>query len=56
MEKAFSVGSAPRLYNDDPRPAEIYLKERLEMVVELLGRDDKNELGCAKTSCVLELQ
>jgi hypothetical protein len=22
LEKVFSLGSAPRLYNDDPRPAE----------------------------------
>jgi hypothetical protein len=29
METVFSVGSAPRLYNEDPRPA-----ESLEMAVE----------------------
>jgi hypothetical protein len=30
----FSVGSDPRLYNEDPRPAEIELRESLEMPVE----------------------
>jgi hypothetical protein len=30
----FSVESAPRLYNVDPRPAEIELRESLEMAVE----------------------
>jgi hypothetical protein len=30
----FSVGSALRLYNKDPRPAESELRESLEMVLE----------------------
>jgi hypothetical protein len=30
----FSVASAPRLYNEDPGPAEIELREFLEPVVE----------------------
>jgi hypothetical protein len=34
METVFSVGSDPRLYNGDPRPAEIELKESLETAVE----------------------
>jgi hypothetical protein len=34
MGTVFSVGSDPRLYNEDPRPAEIELRESLEMTVE----------------------
>jgi hypothetical protein len=34
METVFSVGSAPRLYNEDPRPAERELMEPLETAVE----------------------
>jgi hypothetical protein len=30
----FSVGADPRPYNEDPRPAELELKESLEMAVE----------------------
>jgi hypothetical protein len=30
----FSVGAAPRLYNEVPRPAERELREFLEMAVE----------------------
>jgi hypothetical protein len=30
MEVVFSVGSAPMLYNEDPRLAEIELRESLE--------------------------
>jgi hypothetical protein len=30
----FSVGADPRLYNEDPRTAEIVLMESLEMAVE----------------------
>jgi hypothetical protein len=33
METVFSVGSARRLYNEDPKPAEKIL-ESLEMAVE----------------------
>jgi hypothetical protein len=58
METMFSVGSAPRLYNEDPRPAEEYLRKPLETAVE-----DGNELvelqvcGCEKkTSRVLQLK
>jgi hypothetical protein len=29
METAFSVGSDPRLYNEDPRPAEGIILERV---------------------------
>jgi hypothetical protein len=34
METAFSVGSAPRLYNKDPRSAESEFMESLETAVE----------------------
>jgi hypothetical protein len=34
MEKLFSVRSDPRLYNEDPRPPEIKLRETLEIAVE----------------------
>jgi hypothetical protein len=34
METVFSVGSDPRLYSENPRPAEIELREYLEMAVE----------------------
>jgi hypothetical protein len=34
METVFSVGSAPRLYNEDPTPAEIELRQSLEAAVE----------------------
>jgi hypothetical protein len=30
----FSVGADPRLYNEDPRPAEIESRESLETTVE----------------------
>jgi hypothetical protein len=33
MEKMFYVGSAPRLYKEDPRPAESELRESLETAV-----------------------
>jgi hypothetical protein len=33
-EMVFSVGSDPRLCNDDPRLAEIELRESLEMAVD----------------------
>jgi hypothetical protein len=49
METVFSVGCDPKLYNEDPRPAEIELRESLEMA--------RKELGCEKkTSSVLQLQ
>jgi hypothetical protein len=34
METVFSVGHFPALYNEDPRPAELDLRESLEMTVE----------------------
>jgi hypothetical protein len=44
----FSVGSAPSLYNEDPIPSEINLRESLEMVVERLRRDDKKGIRLRK--------
>jgi hypothetical protein len=42
METVFCVGSAPSLYNKDPRPAELeLLKESLEMAV----KDDWEEMA-----------
>jgi hypothetical protein len=35
METVFSVGTDPRLYNEDPRPAEIELRESLVMAVDV---------------------
>jgi hypothetical protein len=34
MKIVFSVGSAPRLYKEAPRPAEIELRDSLETAVE----------------------
>jgi hypothetical protein len=34
METVFSVGSAPRLYNEVPRSAEIELRGSLEVAIE----------------------
>jgi hypothetical protein len=34
MKTVFFVGSAPRLYNEVPRSAEIELRESLEMAAE----------------------
>jgi hypothetical protein len=34
METVFSVGSDPRLYDEDPRPAEVEFRESLESAVE----------------------
>jgi hypothetical protein len=34
METVFSVRSDPRLYKEDPRPAELELRVSLEMAVE----------------------
>jgi hypothetical protein len=51
----FSVGSAPRLFNEDPRQGEIELRETLGMAVE----DDREEMArkelryANKTSCML---
>jgi hypothetical protein len=33
MEKVFSVGCDPRLYNEDPSAAELVLTDSLEMAV-----------------------
>jgi hypothetical protein len=41
METVFSVRSAPRLYNEVSRPAEIELWVSLEMAIE----DDREEIG-----------
>jgi hypothetical protein len=35
----FSVGSAPRLYNEDPRLAEMKLRESFETAVDDDGED-----------------
>jgi hypothetical protein len=58
METVFSVGSAPKLYNEDPRPAQIELMEPFEVAVEDGWEETvRKELGCAReTSCVLQLQ
>jgi hypothetical protein len=34
MEMVFSVGSTPRPYNEDSRPAEIEIRESLETAVK----------------------
>jgi hypothetical protein len=34
MEAVFSAGSDARPYNEDPKPAELELREFLEMAVE----------------------
>jgi hypothetical protein len=34
MEMVFSVGSSPKLYIEDPRPAESILRESLETAVD----------------------
>jgi hypothetical protein len=34
IEAVFSVGSAPRLFNENSRPAEMELRESLETAVE----------------------
>jgi hypothetical protein len=41
MKTVFTVGSDPRLYNEDPRPAGIEFMESLEMTVE----DDWEEMA-----------
>jgi hypothetical protein len=38
METVFSVGSASRLYNGDPRPAAIELWKSLELAIEFDGK------------------
>jgi hypothetical protein len=62
MEKVFSVGSAPRLYNEDPRSAE-KMSECLETAAEDGSEEAATELvglqkcGCdKKTSGLLQLQ
>jgi hypothetical protein len=39
MEMVFSVGSALRLYNENPRPAERELRGSFEMAVENDGEE-----------------
>jgi hypothetical protein len=58
METVFSVGSAPKLYNKDPRLAKLELRESPEMAVENYKEElERKKLDCAKkTSCVLQLQ
>jgi hypothetical protein len=34
MQMVFSVGSVPRLYNEDPKPADSELRESLVATVE----------------------
>jgi hypothetical protein len=46
VETVFSVGSEPRLYNEDPRPAEVELTESLETAVE----DDWEEMATHQLS------
>jgi hypothetical protein len=41
METVFYFGSAPRLHNEDPKPAEKELRESLETAVE----DDWEEMA-----------
>jgi hypothetical protein len=41
MQTVFSVGSSPRLYDEDPKPAEIKLRKSLETAVE----DDWEEVA-----------
>jgi hypothetical protein len=41
MKKVFSVGSDPRLHNENQRPAELELAESLETAVE----DDWEEMA-----------
>jgi hypothetical protein len=45
MKTVVFIGSALRLYNEDPRPSDIEFREFLEMPDELLKRDGK-KLGC----------
>jgi hypothetical protein len=58
MKTAFSLESAPRLYIEDPGPADIIIKKALKMAVE----DDSEEIGRKelrsekKTLCLLQLQ
>jgi hypothetical protein len=48
----FSVGSAPRLYSEDPRSTEIEFREFLEMAVELLRRDGEKGIRLLKEDFV----
>jgi hypothetical protein len=53
LETVFSVGSAPRLYNEDPRPAEWMIQKRLQrdswqLLVGIEGID-KNSARAAVT-------
>jgi hypothetical protein len=56
METVFSVGVDPRLHNENPRPAEIELRESLETAVADWEEITRKKLGSAKkTSRVLQL-
>jgi hypothetical protein len=46
--RVFSVGADPRLYNEDSRPAELELRESLEMA----GEDSE---GCEDIACPSDL-
>jgi hypothetical protein len=48
MEKMFSVGTDPRLYNKDPRPIDIEFRESLEMAVEDDRRNGKQGIRLCK--------
>jgi hypothetical protein len=55
METVFSVGSALRLYNDDPRPADKQMRESPETAVKDDGGEmARKELGHEHISCVLQ--
>jgi hypothetical protein len=58
MKTVFSVGSDMWLYNENPRPADIELRESPETAVEDECEEmARKELGCGKeASCVLQFQ
>jgi hypothetical protein len=57
METVFSLGSAPRLYNEDLRQLRGRIERSLQMAVEDDEEMARKELGCEKkTSCVLQSQ
>jgi hypothetical protein len=45
METVLSIGSASRVYNQDPRPKESELRQSLQMAVECLRRDGKKGIS-----------
>jgi hypothetical protein len=50
----FSVGPPWRFVTRITCQLKIELRESVEMTTERIRRDCKKELGCEKTSCVLE--